>query len=68
MSLQLQKYYFTLIHRPGKEIPSADTLSRKSVVYHDASLNYGMKAQVHKVISNLPVADNKLTELCVATK
>lgn len=29
MCLQLQKYDFTLIHRPGKEIPVADTLSRK---------------------------------------
>lgn len=68
MCLQLQKYDFTLLHKPGKEIPVADTLSRKSVAYHDASLNEGMEAQVHTVISNLPVSDEKLAEIREATK
>lgn len=68
MCLQLQKYDFTLLHKPGKEIPVADTLSRKSVAYHDASLSEGMEAQVHTVISNLPVSDEKLAEIREATK
>lgn len=36
MLLVLQKYSITLIHKPGKEILVADTLSRKSVDDEDS--------------------------------
>ncbi len=60
MILQLQKYNFTIIHRPGKDIPVADTLSRKSLSDQDTSLSGGMDIQVHTVNSSLPVSDSKL--------
>lgn len=54
MILQLQKYDIHIIHRAGKEIPVADTLSRKSIKYHDGALHEGMEAQVHMVLSGIP--------------
>lgn len=44
--LQLQKYDFTIIHRPGKDIPGADTVSRKSLADQDDSIREGMDMQV----------------------
>ena len=68
MILQLQKYDITIIHRPGKHIPLADTLSRKSLACNDHTLSEGMDTQVHTVISNLPVSDRKLTDIRTATE
>ena len=68
MILQLQKYDITIIHRPGKHIPVADTLSRKSLACNDHTLSEGMDTQVHTVISNLPVSDRKLTDIRTATE
>lgn len=67
MILQLQRYDITIIHRPGKDIPVADTLSRKSIEYHDRNLNEGMEAQVHTVITSVPVSDKRLSEIREAT-
>lgn len=47
MMLALQKYNITLIHRPGKEIPVADMLLRKSLDDEDSSLSEAMETQVH---------------------
>ncbi|XP_016343356.1 copine-8-like [Sinocyclocheilus anshuiensis] len=47
MILQLQKYDITITHRPGKEIPVADTLSRKSIKTEHDNLSEGMDMQVH---------------------
>lgn len=44
--LQLQKYDFTIIHRPGKDIPGADTVFRKSLADQDDSIREGMDMQV----------------------
>ena len=63
MILQLQKYDIHILHRPGKEIPVADTLSRKSIEYQDRALQEGMEAQVHTVLNSLPVSDTRLTEI-----
>lgn len=68
MILQLQKYNFTIVHRPGKDIPVADTLSRKSLSDQDMSLTEGMDIQVHTVYSSLPVSDSKLEEIRVETE
>lgn len=63
MILQLQRYDISIIHRPGKDIPVADTLSRKHIEYHDRTLHEGMEAQVHTVISSVPVSDKRLAEI-----
>ncbi|CAI5681852.1 unnamed protein product [Oreochromis niloticus] len=63
MILQLQKYNISIIHKPGKDIPVADTLSRKSIEFHDKSLCDGMDAQIHSVLSNMPVSDQRLSEI-----
>uniref|UniRef100_A0A8C2F8L8 Reverse transcriptase/retrotransposon-derived protein RNase H-like domain-containing protein n=1 Tax=Cyprinus carpio TaxID=7962 RepID=A0A8C2F8L8_CYPCA len=67
MILQLQKYNIHIIHRPGKDIPVADTLSRKSIEHQDSSLMESMEAQVHTLISTVPVSDRKLLEIKDAT-
>ncbi|CAI5673637.1 unnamed protein product [Oreochromis niloticus] len=63
MILQLQKYNINIIHKPGKDIPVANTLSRKSIEFHDKSLCDGMDAQIHTVLSNMPVSDQRLSEI-----
>ncbi|XP_056891953.1 uncharacterized protein K02A2.6-like isoform X2 [Takifugu flavidus] len=68
MILQLQRYDFSIVHRPGKDIPVADTLSRKSLSDQDDSLREGMDMQVHTVYSNLPVSDTKLKEIRAETE
>uniref|UniRef100_A0A3P9K9H2 Gypsy retrotransposon integrase-like protein 1 n=1 Tax=Oryzias latipes TaxID=8090 RepID=A0A3P9K9H2_ORYLA len=63
MILQLQRYDISITHLPGKDIPVADTLSRKAIPYEDQTLNEGMEAQVHAVMSNVAVSDKRLTEI-----
>ncbi|RXN21320.1 retrotransposon-like family member retr-1 [Labeo rohita] len=63
MILQLQKYSFTIVHVPGKNIPVADTLSRKSMPCLDENFSEGMDVQVHTVLSALPVSDAKLSSI-----
>ena len=60
MLIYLQKYEFT----PGNTIPVADTLSRASLpVVTEFKFDY----QVHLLLSSLPVSDNKLNEIRLAT-
>lgn len=44
------RYSINLIHRPGKEIPVADTLWRKWMDDEDHSLAEAMETQVYSVI------------------
>lgn len=67
MLLAMQKYCITLIHRPGKEIPVADTLSRKSLDEEDESLSEAMETQVHTVISTAPVSADRLEDIKTQT-
>ena len=46
MILQLQRYSINIVHKPGKQIPVADTLSRKPLVCRDDSLSEGMDSQI----------------------
>lgn len=62
MILQLQRYDITIIHRLGKHIPVADTLSRMSIEYHDRNLHEGMEAKVQIVMSSVPVSHKRLSE------
>ena len=68
MILQLQRYNIEIVHRPGKDIPIADTLSRKSISYRLKSLDEDMDAQIHTVVDSLPVSDRKLTNIRKATE
>lgn len=47
MTLQIQKYNITIGHRPGKDIPISNTLSRKFFTSQNDSLSEGMDLQVH---------------------
>ncbi|KAK7912921.1 hypothetical protein WMY93_013132 [Mugilogobius chulae] len=67
MLLQLQRYDIQIVHRPGKDIPVADTLSRKPLHDYDSTLSEGMDEQVHSVIKSLPVSDKKLSDIQAAT-
>lgn len=57
----------SLIHKPGKEIPVADTLSRKSTDDEDNSLTEDMETQIHTVIRTLPVSKERPANLKTAT-
>ena len=50
------KYDLTVHYKPGKEIPVADTLSH-------LHLNEVDDTQVHLVVTNLPVSDQKMSDL-----
>jgi len=58
--LQLQKYDLHVCHRPGKEIPVADALSRHYSKEPDTTVNHMMEAQVHMLFTSLPVSDERL--------
>ena len=62
MMLRLQKYDLTVRHKPGKEIPVADTLSRLHLRETDDT-HEAFDAQVHLVVANLPVSDQKMSDL-----
>ena len=71
MLLQLQKYTFTLVYKPGKQMVLADTLSRAYINDADntsKSLEEELICAVNFVLSKLPISDPKLEELRVATK
>ena len=64
--LALQKYSFTLIHKPGKEIPVADTLSRKSMDDEDSSLFEAMET-LYTVIDVASVSADRMNDIRTAT-
>ncbi|KAL9988764.1 hypothetical protein ACROYT_G003247 [Oculina patagonica] len=66
MMLRLQKYDLTVRHKPGKEIPVADTLSRLHLNEVDDT-HEAFDAQVHLVVTNLPVSDPKMSDLQAST-
>ena len=59
--LRLQKYDLTVRHKPGKEIPVADTLSRLHLNEAD-NTHEAFDAQVHLVVTNLLVSDQKMSD------
>ena len=66
MMLRLQKYDLTVHHKPGKEIQAADTLSRLHLNEVD-NTHEAFDAQVHLVVTNLPVSDQKMSDLQACT-
>ena len=64
MLLQLQKYDIIVKFKSGKKIPVADTLSRKFLPADpNEILIEDLDVQIHSIIKNLPVSDQKITEL-----
>jgi hypothetical protein len=63
MILQLQRYSINLVHVPGKQIPVADTLSRKFLAQTMPELSQGIEAQVHLVHTNIPVSDKRIEQI-----
>ncbi|XP_061167817.1 uncharacterized protein LOC133176762 [Saccostrea echinata] len=68
MLLQLQAYDLKLMHIPGKDIPIADTLSRKFLPDTYPQLTAGMDPHVHTVMSSSRVSDRRLEEVRLATQ
>lgn len=66
MMLRLQKYDLTVRHKPGKEILVAETLSRLHLRETDDT-HEAFDAQVHLVVANLPVSDQKMSDLQAIT-
>jgi len=66
MMLRLQKYDLTVCHKPGKEILVADTLSCLYLKETDHT-HEAFNAQVHLVVANLPVSDQKMSDLQAST-
>ena len=70
MLLQLQRYMFTLIYKPGKEMTLADTLSRAYLDHDSTSENLdedlAIVCAVNSVINNLPISDPKLEAIRLA--
>lgn len=64
MLLQLQKYSLRIIHVPGKNILVADTLSEKYLPSEPPdNLAEDLDIQVHAIIKNLSVSDQKMRQL-----
>ena len=59
--MRLQKYQVNVQYKPGKEMHIADALSRAYLPV-TSSPDKEIEAQVHMVISNLPVSNEKLEE------
>ena len=69
MLLQLQRYTFTLVYKPGKEMVLADTLSRAYIKGNpDIDLEEDLICAVNLVMDNLPVSDPKLKTIHDATE
>ncbi|XP_070193833.1 uncharacterized protein [Littorina saxatilis] len=67
MLLRLQKYSIKVIHVPGKQIPVADTLSRKFLPAEPDDVTEDLDAQIHCIVKNLPVSDEKMARIKKAT-
>ena len=71
MLLQLQKYSFTLVYKPGKDMVLADTLSRGFIDDEDSNaktLEEDVICAVNSVLSNAPISNPKLEEVRMATR
>ena len=66
--LRLQKYDFDMQYVPGKHLVVTDTLSRASLPDTDPEIpDLEMNIHVHKVISSLPISQQKLQQFKMET-
>ena len=60
--LRLMRFSFTIVHVPGKELNTADTLSRSPVSEGEDSreeaFRHEVKAYVNSVVKNLPATED----------
>ena len=63
--LRIQKYDINITYEPGKYMYVADTLSRASLNEKsaDSELNDDMEVVVHTLVTNLPLTEEKLTQM-----
>lgn len=65
--MRLMKYSFKIIHAPGKELVTADTLSRaplnKQLSIEDEPLNEDLNLYVSHILESFPATERKLDEL-----
>ena len=66
--LQLQRYDLDIKHVSGRDIPLADTLSRKFLPETYPELSEGLDLHVHTVFSTISVSDRKLEQVRQATR
>lgn len=66
MLLRLQKYDLKIVYMPGKDIPVADTRSRKFVSHQDGG-DQDIDLHIHTLFVKLPVCDQKMKEITEAT-
>ena len=60
-TLRLMRYSFTIAHVPGKELNTADTLSRAPVTeQNESNLCNETKEYVHAIVNNLPASEERL--------
>ena len=70
MLLQLQRYTFTQVYKPGKDMMLADTLSCAYIndKPENTDLEEDQICAVNFIMSNLPISDPKRTEIFSATE
>ena len=68
--LRLMRYSYSIVHVPGKELCTADTLSRAPVTNpsEDDSLKPAVEAFVSMVISSIPATTTRLEEISAEQK
>jgi hypothetical protein len=65
---QLQQYGIEVIHISGKNILSADTLSRNFVSDTFSDFTEGLELHKHTVINSMPISDMKIEQIRLATQ
>ena len=66
--LRLQKYSFSLVYKPGKEMYLADTLSRAALdINPEEDTIVDTESHIHSLVLSLPVSDQKHIQMLEAT-
>jgi transposase InsO family protein len=64
LKLRMMRYSYSIFHTPGKDIITADVLSRAPLDEKgDGELEREISAHVHHVVSCIPASDEKLAEI-----
>lgn len=62
--IRMMRYCYTMYYTPGKQLVTADTLSRKPISHGEQDeLTEDATAYVQSVLMNLPISDVKLAEV-----
>ena len=74
MILELQRYRYdiNIVHKPGKDIPVTDCLSRNHSLHWNTSDNSLVEPDkydiaIHHLIENIPISDPRLAEIRAST-